>query len=127
MSDERDRLRRREATEPSLYDMVDLVARRLVTAIVLAGGLVAFGLWTQDSAEAPGYQIAAGADGRIYRVNTDSGSIVACEGDTCALIQRASEDLADELPERIKAALPPPAQTPATNEAAAAPAEQGKR
>ena len=125
MSDERDRLRRER--EPGLYELVDLVARRLVTAIVIAGGLVAFGLWTQDNGvEAVDYQIAAGADGRIYRVNTDSGSIVACEGETCALIQRGSEDLADELPERIKAALPPPAQAPATNEAAA-PAEQGKR
>lgn len=113
--------REREREEPGLFELVDLVSRRLVTGIAIAGGLVAFALWTQDT-EAPDYQIAASADGRVYRVNTESGWIVGCEGKTCEILLDDETDLRAELPRRVREALPPPAEQPkgGSNEAAAA-------
>lgn len=119
MSDERSG--RRAPPEPSMTDLAEMTVRKLVTAIVIAGGLIALGLYSQDTA-APNYQIVAAPDGRIYRVNTDSGSIVACEEETCALIQRGSGDLADKLPERARPALPAPAPAQGGGNEAAAPA-----
>lgn len=119
MSDERSG--RRAPPEPTMADLAEVAVRKLVTAIVIAGGLIALGLWSQNMEPAT-YQIAAGADGRIYRVNTDSGSIVACEEETCALIQRGSDDLADKLPERARPALPAPAPAQGGGNEAAAPA-----
>jgi len=118
MSDERGRGRREEA-EPSLYDLVDLVSRRLITGIVVAGIIVAFGLWSQDP-EAPDYQITAGADGRVYRVNTESGWIVGCDNDNCAILLHDDTDLErGRLPERARPALPAPEQARGGNEAGA--------
>jgi hypothetical protein len=116
MSDERSG---RRGPEPSQAELVEMVLRKVVTAIVIAGGLIAFGLYSQD-VEAPDYQVAASADGRVYRVNTESGSIVACENNVCALIQSGSEDLADKLPVRAQPALPSPTPAAAGNEAGAA-------
>ena len=83
MSDERGR--RPRTDEQTVGELVEVVVRKLVTAIVIAGGLIALGLYSQD-VEAPDYQIAASADGRVYRVNTESGSIVGCEKQCCAIL-----------------------------------------
>lgn len=123
MSDERGR-RRREEAEPSLYELVDLVARRLVTAVVIAGGLIAFAVWTQD-VEAPDYQIAASADGRVYRVNTESGWIIGCENKTCEILLDDETNLRAELPARVREMLPP-AEQPKSGGNEAAAAEQPK-
>src|SRR5205085_2703351 len=68
------------------------------------------------------YQIVTSADGHIvYRVNTDSGSIVAClprasGNNPCWLMQRGNRHLEDEAPaENVSAAAPAPIQAqPAT-------------
>jgi hypothetical protein len=114
MSDERERRPRMDerSDAQTVGDLVEAVTRKLVTAIVIAGALIALGIYSQD-VEAPDYQIAASADGRVYRVNTESGSIVGCENNVCALLQRGSDDLADKLPERPAVTAPPAQAQPA--------------
>jgi hypothetical protein len=100
--------------EPSLGDIVESAMRKLVTAIVIAGGLVAVGLYSQ--AGPARYQVIA-ADGRVYRINTHSGTVIGCEGDRCAIVLQHGQDLEDSLP-----APPPPRQIAPPPQAAPAPA-----
>lgn len=101
--------------EIALADIVENAARKLVTAIVIAGGLIALALYFQPSP--PRYQVGAGADGRIVRVDTRSGTVIACDGERCYRVLRRGQEL-DEAPARK--ALPAPA--PAAREAQPAPA-----
>ena len=111
----RGRGRRREPEpEPTVGELIEGSVRKLVTGLVIAGGLIGLGVYGGGRGgtrvEAPDYQISASADGRtVYRVNTDSGSIVACRDNRCWLMQRGSRGLEDEPPEENESA-PPPAQ-----------------
>src|SRR3954463_14152855 len=67
-------------SEPSLGDVIEGAVRKIVTGIVIAGGLIGIGLYSQ--AGPARYQMIA-ADGHVYRLNTKSGVIVACAGDRC--------------------------------------------
>jgi len=101
----------------TLADIVENAARKLVTAIVIAGGLIALALYFQPSP--PRYQVAAGADGQIVRIDTRSGSVIACEGARCFRVLQRGQRLV-EAPARK--ALPAPAPAPAAREAQPAPA-----
>lgn len=113
---DRDRLRgrgRERDREPTLGELIDSSVRKIVTAIVIAGGLIALGVWSGGRGDpSPDYQITAG-DGRIYRVSTESGRIVACQGTHCWEMLERGQDLEDG---------PPPASLPNQN-ATAAPAQ----
>jgi len=106
---------------PTTADQIDGVVRKLVTAIVLAGAIIGLAVYSQDGP--PRYQVAA--DGaRVYRINTDSGTVIACEDDKCAVVLQRGQELLDALPVK---ALPAPEARPAVsagNEAAAAAAKQ---
>lgn len=116
--------------EISLTELVDGVVRKVVTAIVIAGGLVALGAWAGGGGDVdvqgPRYQITA-ADGRLYRVNTRNGTIVACQGTQCQVVQRENEGLGDEdenqrgVRIQIGTDNPPVAPAPAPGNAAAPP------
>ena len=99
--------------EPTLGELIEGSVRKLVTGLVIAGGLIALGTWSGGrggGSAAPGYQITTSDDGRtVYRVNTDSGSIVACRDNHCWLMQRGSHDL-DDGPPAENVAAPPAAQ-----------------
>jgi len=117
---EREREREDTGTSSPLHDLVDATVRRVSTSLVIAGGLIALGVYAggnRTRVEAPNYQIAVSADGQTaYRVNTDSGSIVACRDNHCWLMQRGSSHLDDEPPAPPPAArlpAPAPAATPA--------------
>jgi hypothetical protein len=137
MSDWRSRLREgREERRETLRDtpsedqtvgaLINESVRKLVTAVVVAGGLIGLGAYASGtSVEAPDYQITTTSDGRIVRLNTDSGSIVVCQSNRCWVMQRGSDDLDDEPPadlpkQEARPALPAPAQAPTTDNAAAA-------
>ena len=102
--------------EPSVGELIENVSRKLVTAIVIAGGLIGLGAWSSrpSTRSAAHYQIVA-AEGRIYRLNTESGWVIGCEGNRCGIVLRSGRDLEDELP-------PPPAPKQLAPPAAPAPA-----
>jgi len=129
----RERMARGERKpDMTLADLVADSVRKLVTAIVVAGALIGAGVYLSgDEVEAPKYQVTTTPDGRILRVNTESGTVIACEGDRCGIVVQRGQDLDDSPPARVapnqeaRPALPAPAATPApVNEAAPAPARQ---
>jgi len=109
--------------EPTLGELIEGSVRKLVTGIVIAGALIGLGVYGSSRGDSSAeYQIVTSADGHIvYRVNTDSGSIVAClprssGNNPCWLMQRGNRHLEDEAPaENVSAAAPAPIQAqPAT-------------
>ena len=80
--------------EPSVGDLIESAVRKIVTAIVIAGGLIAVGLYSQAG---PARYQAIAADGRIYRINTHSGTVIGCEGDRCAIVLQHGQELEDSL------------------------------
>ena len=97
---------------PSLAELADSAMRKIVTAIVIAGALIALAIYMRPSP--PRYQTAVG-DGRIVRVDTRTGTVIACEGRPCYRVLRRGQDL-EEAP--AAKALP----APAAREARPAPA-----
>jgi hypothetical protein len=139
MDDDTDRLARRPERraernaerpkpEPSLGETIEMATRRLMTAIVVAGGLIAAGIYASRP-EAPRYDAFATPDGRIVRVNLRSGTVLACEGRTCMIVvqrgQRLHRSLPDPAPQQA-APAPVPAQRalPAPEPKDEAPAEE---
>ncbi|MBV9884492.1 MAG: hypothetical protein JO276_15900 [Sphingomonadaceae bacterium] len=105
--------------EPSLAEVIEGAVRKLVTGIVIAGGLIALGVYWQPTP--PRYQGFA-AEGRFYRIDTRRGTIIGCENNHCAIVLRHGQELEDalELPALEKHLAPPqpapapvPAQVPA--------------
>ena len=120
---DRGRGRRRESelepeAEPTLGEMIEGSVRKLVTGLVIAGGLIGLGAYgggrASRASSGPDYQITTSADGRIvYRLDTDRGRIIACEGTHCWQVLQRGQELDEE----------PPAETPKQNAAAAQPAQ----
>lgn len=131
MSDRRYRMdedSRREPVSP-LAELVDSTVRRVSTSLVIAGALIGLGLWGSSNStriESPNYQFTSSSDGQtVYRLNSETGSIVACRSNQCWLMQRGSQDLEDEPPAEPRTAPQPAAQQPAPQlpAPAAAPAQ----
>ena len=111
---------------------LDMLGRRIGGALVLGGALIGVGMyWSGDSGdEAPTYQAFA-ADGEVFRVNTDSGTIIACNSARCTVVLQRGQELEDEQGNTLfrvppsaqapAAQLPAPAQQPAPAPAVAAP------
>ncbi len=127
---------RDEAREDqTVMALINETVRKLVTAIVAAGALIGIGAYFSGSdvdVEAPKYQVTVMPDGRIVRLNTESGTVLVCQGERCGIVVQRGQDLEDAPPppaalpkEEARPALPAPAQTPAPdNQAAAAPAQR---
>jgi len=83
-------------SEPlDIMGALDMLGRRIGGALVLAGALIGVGIyWSGDTTEAPEYQGFA-ADGEVFRLNLDSGSIIACNAERCTQILRPGQDLED--------------------------------
>jgi hypothetical protein len=117
--------RRRESelepeAEPTLGEMIEGSVRKLVTGLVIAGGLIGLGAYgggrASRASAGPDYQITTSADGRIvYRLDTDRGRIIACQsgGTHCWQVLQRGQELDEE----------PPAETPKQNAAAPQPAQ----
>ena len=104
-------------------DLIDSAVRKIVTALVIAGGVIALGIYSRPGP--PRYQVIA-ADGQIVRIDTRSGTVIACEGKTCMTVVRRGQRLEPSLPSMAappapRAALPAPAPTPAQQSAPAGP------
>ena len=108
--------------EITFADVIDSAARKIVTAIVIAGGLIALALYFQPSP--PRYQVSAGADGRFVRIDTKRGTVIACDNGPCYRVLRRGQEL-DDPPARKALPAPAaresqPAPAPPTNVAAPA-------
>lgn len=68
--------------------VAERMTSRISNSLVIAAGLVALGLYASgdEGAEAPTYQAVSMPDGRVVRLNTQSGSVVSCDSNRCALI-----------------------------------------
>ena len=84
-----------ERPQESWPGEIDGAVRKLVTAIVLAGSLIALAIYSQDDPRR--YQVTA-ADGRIVRVDTQSGTVIACQDKRCAIVLRRGQELDEALP-----------------------------
>lgn len=111
----------RERGEPTaengrldVMDAVDMLGRRIGGAIVLAGILIGFGLYagSGDGDEAGEYQMVA-ADGEVFRLNTDSGTVIACNASRCTRVLVSGQELADDDGKTALFQSPPGAQAPA--------------
>lgn len=122
-----DRTEPRESGRFDVMDAVDMLGRRMGGAIVLAGILIGFGLYTGGGtevvSEAPRYQAFA-ADGEVFRLNTDSGTLIACNSTRCTIVLQRGQDLSDDRGATLFKALPTP-QLPAPAQPAPAPTGQG--
>jgi hypothetical protein len=99
-----------ESPEPSRADliradMIDAVVRKLVTVMVIAAALIALAIYARPAP--PRYQVAVG-DGKIVRIDTRSGTVIACEDERCATVLRHGQHLEHSLGH----AVPPPAPAP---------------
>ncbi|HYD13973.1 MAG TPA: hypothetical protein VEC11_14075 [Allosphingosinicella sp.] len=115
----RDRLRgrgrvREPEPEPTLGEVIDGAVRKIVTGIVIAGGLIGLGVYSSGGGDpSVDYQIATTPDGIVYRLTSESGRIIACRGNHCWEMLERGQDLEDG----------PPAVQPPQNAAAAQPAQ----
>ena len=117
MRDDQDR----RSSEPfDMMSALDMLGRRIGGALVLAGALIGVGIyWSGDTTEAAEYQGFA-ADGEVFRLNLDSGSIIACNAERCTQILRPGQDLEDNEGNTLFRVPPGPA-APAPQLSAPAP------
>jgi hypothetical protein len=109
----RGRSRRSEPEpEPTLGELIDNTVRRLVTGIVIAGGLIALGTWGAGRGDggdpSVDYQIATTPDGTLYRVDSENGRILACRNNHCWRLLSDRDDIDDEPPGQNAAAATQP-------------------
>ncbi len=113
-------------------DLMDMLGRRLSGAILGAGAMIALGVYagggSSTEIEAPTYQAFA-TDGEVFRLNTDSGTLIACSATApCRIVLQRGQNLAEDqnstlfkgtaatplpAPAQQQPALPAPAETPA--------------
>jgi hypothetical protein len=127
--DDDDRLSKRTRGESrsELTEIVDMLGRRIGGAILVAGLAIGFGVYAGGGGdvEAQKYQ-AFTADGEVFRVNTESGTVIACSAtQPCRIILQRGQDLAEEQNNTLfkapaAAPLPAPAAAPAAAPAPAA-------
>ncbi|HEX9931286.1 MAG TPA: hypothetical protein VGB08_00405, partial [Allosphingosinicella sp.] len=108
--------------DPPATELIERMTSRVVNSLVIAAGVIAVGLYAGGGdgthVEAPDYQIVSTPDGRVVRLNVETGSIVSCDAARCRLIQMQSDGLEREFEEREEQgqapqqALPPPAAAP---------------
>jgi hypothetical protein len=90
-----------------MAEVADRMTSRIANSLVIASGILALGIyWSGD--EAPTYHAVATPDGRVIRINTESGSIVSCDATRCGLVWLQGDDLdrvGQQMEERVKAAI----------------------
>lgn len=124
-----DRIRSRMESRSDLSDTIDLLSRRLAGAVMVAGALIGAGIYMSSGSEPQTYQAFA-SGGEVFRVNTDSGTIIACNAQRCMKVLERGQDLAEDQGNSLfkapAAQLPAPAQ-PQALPAATQPAQPAGR
>ena len=79
-----------QEASPTLGEYADRIARKVATGIVITGGLIAIAIYSRPGP--PRYQ--AVVDGpRIVRIDTRSGTVIACEAARCMTVLRRGQRL----------------------------------
>jgi hypothetical protein len=97
-----------EAESP-LAHLVDMVSRRIATAIVIAGALIALAIYFRP---APPHYAAFAAGGEVIRIDTKTGSMIACGAGPCVLMLKHGQRLERDANHRLlpkQGAQPEPA------------------
>jgi hypothetical protein len=95
-----------------LNEIVDGVVRKVGTCMVISAAIVALAIYGRPAP--PRYQAFA-ADGQIVRVDTRSGTVLACsarEGQCMRVVQRGQSLLPRPDPEQLPKPAPAPQQLP---------------
>lgn len=71
-------------------DAVDQATRRISTALVIAAGILSVAIYARP---APPRFEAIAADGRLYRVDTRTGTVLACDGNRCSTVVKRGQRL----------------------------------
>lgn len=100
--------------EASLGDVAERGIRRIVTAIVIAGSIVGLAIYSRPGP--PRYQAFA-AEGQIVRIDSRSGTVLACGQGQCWTVVRRGQ----RLKRNPSPALPKPAAQAPRAPAVAAP------
>ena len=109
--------------EPSFAETAESSVRKIVTGIVIAGAAIALALYSRPAP--PRYQVIAAGAG-IVRIDTTSGTVIACEAGRCMTVLRRGQHLEPRssgkalpsAPAAAPALLPPPAAEPAAGQPA---------
>ena len=101
-----DERERREA-DSSLADVIDLAARRFLMSMLIVGGAIALAIYSRPGP--PRYEAFA-TDSGIVRIDTRTGTVLACEAGGCYTVVRKGQRLIDRPEPK---ALPQPTQAPA--------------
>jgi len=127
--DYRGAARERPPRELSLAEVAEGAVHKFVTVLVIAAALIALAIYARPAP--PRYQAVVG-DGKVVRIDTRSGTMIACEAERCFRILKSGQIL-DRNPRRAALpkqepaaapqALPAPATAPAPAPAPAPAAE----
>lgn len=108
----------RDGGEQSRADLAERAIRMIAIAIAMAGAMIALALYWRPPP--PRYQVVTIGD-QVVRLNTRSGTMVACNVQKCGFVIHESDGIDEN---RGYALLPPtaPAAQPAPRPAVAPPA-----
>lgn len=98
---------RREA-DAALAETAQSVARTVATAFIVAGALISLAIYSRPAPQR--FSAFAAEDGRIIRVDTRKGTVLACKSGDCYVVVKRGQRLV-RTPERP--ALPKKASVPA--------------
>jgi hypothetical protein len=93
----------------ALPELVDRLGRRIASALVIAGALIGLAIYWR-----PGplrYQAVA-AGSQVVRLDTRSGTMIACEADQCGIVLRHGQHLTIRPLVSPPKAAPSPAPAP---------------
>lgn len=91
-----------------LADLMQGIARTVATAFIVAGALIALAIYSRPAPQR--FSAFAAEDGRIIRVDTRKGTVLACQSGACYVVVKRGQRLVKN-PERP--ALPGKASVPA--------------
>ncbi|HEX5182408.1 MAG TPA: hypothetical protein VFW19_04550 [Allosphingosinicella sp.] len=115
----------RDTAAEAPADLIEHSIRLVAIAIALAGAFIALAIYWRPGP--PRYQVVAMGD-QVVRLNTKTGSMVACNVDGCGMVIHESRGIDENeghalLPPReapaARAALPAPSAAPAPTPAPA--------
>ncbi|HEY5711806.1 MAG TPA: hypothetical protein VIT38_07915 [Allosphingosinicella sp.] len=110
--------------EMTVGELIDRVTGRIVTGLVIAAAMIGLAVYARPSP--PHYDAVVAPDGKVVRINTESGAMLVCDGGYCQSILRPGQRLdrapttRPERPAVAPSAAPGPALGPPA--AATAPA-----